>query len=62
MQRRPDTDDTHVGYFGLALSVKFGKECGTVGFHIDQARTVELRQSRDRTLTCSGSRSPKQYT
>ncbi|MBN1378910.1 MAG: Vi polysaccharide biosynthesis UDP-N-acetylglucosamine C-6 dehydrogenase TviB [Gammaproteobacteria bacterium] len=42
-----------LGYVGLPLSVEFGKIFRTVGFDINQARLIELRNGSDSTLETS---------
>ena len=39
-----------LGYVGLPLAVEFGKKLDTVGFDINTARIMELRQGKDSTL------------
>ena len=54
-QQFPSKEDTRIavvglGYVGLPLAVEFGKQYGTVGFDINEARIAELRAGRDSTL------------
>ncbi len=39
-----------LGYVGLPLAVEFGKRYDTIGFDINSARVMELREGRDSTL------------
>ncbi len=55
VQSPPDPAHTRIaiiglGYVGLPLAVEFGKQYGTVGFDINEARIAELRAGRDSTL------------
>jgi len=42
-----------LGYVGLPLAVEFGKHRPVIGFDINAARLMELRNGQDHTLECS---------